>query len=135
MRQGRRRRRPLRRAVVSVSGVSFLRRAEPGVGGRAATGDDPGCRDAGLQDLADEWLIVPTDKARTPGLKVASLIVKTPQPREWPGTTGISPTRVSYSTPFVEVNTGRMNTLFSLLKSEFYHHERFSDRMTATNNP
>ncbi len=47
-------------------------------------------RDAGMQDLADEWLIVPTDKARTPGLKVASLIVKTPQPREWPGTTGIS---------------------------------------------
>jgi hypothetical protein len=31
-------------------------------------------RDAGLQELADEWLTVPTDKGANAGLKVASLV-------------------------------------------------------------
>ncbi len=31
-------------------------------------------RDAGLQELADEWLSVPTDKGANAGLKVASLV-------------------------------------------------------------
>ena len=30
--------------------------------------------DAGLQELADEWLSVPTDKGANAGLKVASLV-------------------------------------------------------------
>jgi hypothetical protein len=31
-------------------------------------------RDAGLQDLADEWLTVPADKGANAGLKIASLV-------------------------------------------------------------
>ncbi|MEC5193548.1 MULTISPECIES: IS1380 family transposase [unclassified Arthrobacter] len=31
-------------------------------------------RDGGLQELADEWLTVPTDKGANPGLKIASLV-------------------------------------------------------------
>ncbi|MBT2514562.1 IS1380 family transposase, partial [Arthrobacter sp. ISL-30] len=31
-------------------------------------------RDAGLQELADDWLSVPTDKGANAGLKVASLV-------------------------------------------------------------
>lgn len=31
-------------------------------------------RDAGLQELADQWLLVPTNKGANAGLKTASLV-------------------------------------------------------------
>ncbi len=33
-------------------------------------------RDAGLQELSDDWLTVPTDKGANAGLRVASLVAE-----------------------------------------------------------